>query len=123
MSRVPFLRRTVDLVVMDWPHVIPKRMFGEDAWFAQGNIFAFLDSSHERVAVRLTAREEYAAAMALEGSTEFAPGGDGVKNWVVLPAPVCATEEGLEPFLRRAYEDAMGRKPKVLKNRGRAWLE
>lgn len=123
MSRIPYLRRLVDLVVMDWPSVIPKKMFGEDAWFAKGNIFAFLDSDSGRVAVRLSDPALYAAAMALPGAQEFDVGGGGMRNWVVLPAEECGTEEALEPHLRLAYEDASKRKPKELKNRGRAWLE
>lgn len=117
------LRRHVDLLVMDWPGLVPKRMFGTDAWFVHGNIFALIDTEPPRLGVKLTSPGPYAAAMKLRGAKAFAPGGEPMRHWVVLPASECRTEDTLEKWLREAYDTAAGLPPKVMKNRGRAWLE
>ncbi|MCA2958775.1 MAG: TfoX/Sxy family protein [Silvanigrellales bacterium] len=117
------LRRRVDLLVMDWPGLVPKRMFGTDAWFVNGNIFAIIDTTPPRVGVKLTEAARFGAALKLKGAKPFAPGDEPMRHWVVLPSTQCESEDALEPWLREAYLAAALLTPKAMKNRGRAWLD
>ena len=122
MSENSFLSRLVDGIVMDWPEVHAKKMFGTDAWFAQGNIFAIINSSENKVGVRLSEANSYTAARKLKGAGDFAPGGQPMKNWVMFSQADSKKEMFLEPYLHQAHKIAMQLQPKALKTRGRSMV-
>jgi TfoX/Sxy family transcriptional regulator of competence genes len=121
-NELPLLRRTIDLLLMDWPHVIPKKMFGTDAYFVNGNIFALIDTGKFQAGVKLIEKDMFDKAMALKGSSPFAPGDEPMRHWVVLPDAICRDEEKLEKYLSLSYKSIALLKPKILKTRGRDWL-
>ena len=118
-AELAYLRRLIDNLCLDWSGVMSKRMFGTDAWFVNGNIFAILDTAKESVGVRLSHPEGFKAARALKGASDFAPGEQAMKNWVILPQKLSKKETEFESYLRQAYDSAAALPSKVLKMKGR----
>jgi hypothetical protein len=119
MAEIPLIRRIVDSVCIDWQGVMSKRMFGTDAWFVHGNIFSIIDTAKQSIGLRFTEPMLHNEARALKGSSDFAPGGEPMKHWVIMPPALSADEAKLEPYLKIAYQLASILPPKILKSKGR----
>jgi TfoX/Sxy family transcriptional regulator of competence genes len=119
MLEPAYIRRMIDNLCLDWPGVLSKRMFGTDAWFVQGNIFAIIYAVKNSVGLRFQNEQHYTKARKLKGAGDFDPGGTPMKHWVIMPQALCAKETELEVYLRQSYEEAAALPPKVLKTKGR----
>lgn len=101
----------VDLTA-ELPEVTGRRMFGSDALFANGTIFAIVWDG--RVTLRFPAEDHFAAAMALPGAGLFDPMGTGktMGRWVCLPEAFHDDVEALAPWVEVAHRLAMSEPPK-----------
>lgn len=97
------------------PEVTERRMFGSDAFFANGNIFSLAWDG--RVLLKLSAPARFEAARALEGAGPFDPMGTGktMSGWVAMPEAMHDDVEALRPWLEEAHRLAMMRPPKGAK--------
>lgn len=98
------------------PEVARRRMFGCDALFAQGNIFALIWKT-QRIGVRLPDPAAYAEAMARPGAEPWRVDA-GVKpmaHWVLLPEGDHEEPEVLATWVARAHGQAMALGPKAEK--------
>lgn len=101
----------VDLTA-ELPEVTGRRMFGSDALFANGTIFAIVWDG--RVTLRFPAEDRFLAAMALPGAGRFDPMGSGktMGRWVCLPETFHDDVDALAPWVEEAHRLAMSEPPK-----------
>ena len=64
-----------------------KRMFGCDAAFRDGNIFALV-WKEGRLGLKFPQEQEFEERIGVSGSDRWAPGGRQTKHWVLLPESV-----------------------------------
>ena len=83
-----------------------KRMFGCDAAFRDGNIFALV-WKEGRLGLKYADEEEFAARMDSVGSDRWAPGGRQTKHWVLLPESVAADAEELRAWAEVAHASSI----------------
>ncbi|HEY0881286.1 MAG TPA: TfoX/Sxy family protein [Archangium sp.] len=97
------------------PEVTERRMFGSDAFFANGSIFCMAWDG--RVLVKLPDPARFEVAIALEGSGPFDPMKKGrtMTGWVAMPEAMHDDVEALQPWLEEAHRAAMSRPPKTAK--------
>lgn len=105
-----FLRSLLDAACEGLEAVGWRRMFGCDAAFAGGAIFALVWKTG-RVGVKLPDGKAFAAAMALAGAEPWAPGGKPMSHWVLLPESLHDDEEELAVWVRRAHALALAAGP------------
>ncbi len=101
----------VDLTA-ELPEVTGRRMFGSDALFANGTIFAIVWDG--RVTLRFPPQARFDAARALEGAGHFDPMGAGktMGRWVCMPEAFHDDVEALAPWVEEAHRHAMSEPPK-----------
>ncbi len=94
------------------PEVTTRRMFGSDAFFANGTIYAIIWDG--RVLLRFPDEARFRAAVALEGSGIFDPMNTGktMGKWVAMPEEWADDVEALVPWLEEAHREAMREPPK-----------
>lgn len=97
------------------PEVTERRMFGADAFFANGNIFAMAHDG--RVFVKLSDPARFAAAQAMPGCGKFDPMGTGktMAGWVSMPEAMHDDIDALAPWIEDAHRLAMSAPPKGAK--------
>lgn len=90
------------------PEVTERRMFGSDAFFANGSIFAMAWDG--RVLVKLPP-ERFEAVRALEGAGPFDPMGSGktMSTWVAMPEEMHDDVDALMPWIEEAHRFAMSK--------------
>ena len=98
------LRRAFEVIVLGWPRVTRKTMFGCPSYRVDGLLFSFL-TSEGIVLTRLDviARERLTKSV---GGRPFKAGNRKVEHWLLIPL---LDPEGLLPILphvRRSYESA-----------------
>ncbi len=112
------LKAVLDGALAGLENVTPKRLFGCDGWFAQGNIFALV-WKEGRLGLRLSEAELFAEAMAQPGAEPWLQDGKAVKHWVLLPSAWHQKPELLRRWGRKAHALATAR-PEKFKVTGQA---
>ncbi|WP_394834193.1 TfoX/Sxy family protein [Pendulispora rubella] len=79
-----------------------KKMFGCDALFVGGAIFAMV-WKEGLIGVKLPDEEAFQKAMALSGARPWAPGGKAMSHWVLLPETVSGDSKRLKAWVARAH--------------------
>lgn len=100
------LKAAFDSLVLEWPAVTAKTMFGCPSYQAAGTLFAVLTTD----GVALT-RLPAGPRAELEASFETSPfqaGGRTVTNWVHVPVADAADIDELEQYIEASYETARG---------------
>ncbi len=91
------------------PDVIERKMFGCEALFTPGGIFAMVWKAG-RIAVKLPVEERYAALLAHRGAEAWKTGPKVMGHWVLVP-PAFEEPTALLPWLTEAH--AMSGTPKA----------
>ena len=99
--------------------VEPKKLFGCDGYFVNGNIFGLV-WKEGRLGLRLTVDEDRSELMALEGAGSWQVGPMTMKLWVLLPPGWHSQPAKLKAWSRKAYEQATERPPKESVTRRKA---
>ena len=79
-----------------------KRMFGCDAGFRDGNIFALV-WKEGRLGLKFPQEQEFEARIGVSGSDRWAPGGRQTKHWVLIPDSVAEDETELRLWTEMAH--------------------
>lgn len=97
------------------PEVTERRMFGADALFANGIIFAITHDG--RINLKFPDPKHFAQAQALEGAGHFDPMGIGktMTAWIAMPEELHDDVDGLRPWVEVAHQLAMSTPPKGAK--------
>lgn len=101
------------------PGVTPRRMFGCDALFADGAIFALIWKTG-RIGLKIQDPGQFAELLALPGAERWAPGSTAMAHWVLVPESFHDDGELLETWVRRAHQQAKSAGPPVKKAKQRA---
>lgn len=111
------LKALLDGALAGLENVEPKRLFGCDGWFAQGNIFALV-WKEGRLGLRFNEPDLYAEALDQEGASQWRMDGKAVRHWVLLPRAWHSRPDKLRAWGRKAYALAVERtkaRPAVFK--------
>ena len=109
-----FLLELLEEAAMPLPGVTRKKMFGCEALFADGTIFAMV-WKEGRLAVKLPDGLE--EALALPGADPWAPGGKKMGAWALLPETFHDDAAAIAHWVRRAHASALVAPPKPTKRR------
>jgi TfoX/Sxy family transcriptional regulator of competence genes len=90
--------------------VEPKRLFGCDAYFVNGNIFAVV-LKEGRLGLRLTEARSRDALRALPGAEPWIVGDRAVRFWVLLPPAFHGRPARLKEWAREAWRQGVERPP------------
>jgi len=112
-SLFPHLLELLEEGSQGLPGVAPRRMFGCDALFAYGNIYALIWQDG-RIGLRLPEPTVYAELLALEGAEPWRvmDGAKPMSHWVLVPESFHDEPEQLGKWVRRAYDFAAKAPPK-----------
>jgi DNA transformation protein len=106
MSLLAFLADGVEDASRDLPAVERRRMFGCDAWFAAGAIFALV-WKHGRIGLKLPDPEAYAELFALPGAAPWTAGTKTMSGWVLVPEAFHDDPAALRAWVARAHRAAL----------------
>lgn len=97
------------------PEVTTRRMFGSEAFFANGTIYALIWDG--RVVLRFPDEARFRAAAALDGAGLFDPMSTGktMGRWAAMPEAWADDPEALIPWVEEAHREAMREPPKKAK--------
>lgn len=111
------LKDLVGELSAELPEVTERRMFGSDAFFANGTIYCIVWDG--RLVLKFRDEARFKSAVALEGSDIFDPmhTGKTMTRWVVMPETLVDDVEGLAPWVEAAHRDAMMEPPKKAKKK------
>lgn len=113
-SELGWLKEQIEGAIGHHRDVASKRMFGCDAFFRSGKIFAMV-WKEGRIAVRLP-DDAYAELQAVEGVEPWSPGGKmSMRGWLMLPPAWHEDDEHLRNWLGRAHTSAGFALPKAAK--------
>lgn len=107
-----FLKDLVVGLVEELPEVSARRMFGSDAWFANGRIFSLVWDG--RVAVKLTDPARYGALAAHAGAEPWGPipRAKAMAHWLLVPEEFHDDADALRPWMEAAHRLALASPPK-----------
>ena len=103
------LRSRLDDATASLPHVTVRRMFGCDAFLADGAIFAMV-WREGRIGLRLP-DELLPELRALPGADPWRHRDMVVRQWVLVPESFHDDSDGLLPWVRKAHAAALDRGP------------
>lgn len=98
------LRSAFEKIVLAWPGVTKKTMFGCPAYLVNGRLFSFLTSE----GIVLTSLDK-ATKERLKRSVEWRPfkaGSRTVKHWSLIPLPDPVNLPSILSYIRTSYESA-----------------
>ncbi|MEN9798376.1 MAG: hypothetical protein RL653_2072 [Pseudomonadota bacterium] len=98
-----FLKEMLDDATAGLPGVAPRRAFGSWGYYVNGRIFALAYAREDRLGVKLPDSGTYAAARGLAGSSEWAPHGSPMSDWVLLPADLHDDRDAVQEWVLRAF--------------------
>lgn len=104
----PYLLELLETATAGLPGVSNKRMFGCDALFADGTIFALVWKTG-RIGLKLTDPADHAALLAQPGAEPWSPGAKAMSQWVLAPEDMHDDPATLTPWIRRAHAQATAR--------------
>lgn len=91
--------------------VIRRKMFGCEALFRDGAIFALV-WKEGRIALKLSEPALFAELRALPGTRPWSPGAMNMTGWLLVPEDFHDDEERLDLWVRRAWTCAGNAPPK-----------
>lgn len=99
-----FLKELLDDATALLPDVTTRRAFGSWGYYVHGRIFALAYAREDRLGVKLPDSSAYAAARGLPGTSEWAPHGSPMSDWVLLPAELHDDREAVQEWVVRAFQ-------------------
>jgi len=102
------LRQAFEKIVLLWPQVVTRRMFGCPAYVADGRLFAFLVTDGVVIA---QLRHKDIEALAQDNQTEpFKAGERVIERWTKVFIADPAAIGRIMSFVRKSYQTAMERR-------------
>jgi len=89
-------------------HVTRRGMFGGEAFFAGGKIYAFVPRIG-RIGLKLPEAAAYKEMLARPGAEAWCPGAQHMSHWVLIPEAFHDDPDLLERWVRRAHQLALSR--------------
>jgi len=105
VSDVEILRAALEAALEGLEGISWKRMFGCDAAFRDGNIFALV-WKEGRIGLKYPQADEFETRMAMDDSMRWAPGGRVTRHWLLIPTQVSNSSESLKEWSLISYDTA-----------------
>lgn len=99
------LREKFEEIVLQWPDVTKKKMFGTPSYSARGRIFAMLVNGG--IILSQLDDEEKEALLSGPDAEYFIAHGRVIKKWVLIRIKDSAEVEWFIPFIEASYHRAM----------------
>ena len=99
------LREKFEEIVVPWPEVTKKTMFGSPTYSARGTIFAMLVNGG--IILSQLDDEEKGALLSGSDAEYFVAHGRVIKKWVLIRIQDSADIERFIPFIEASYNRAM----------------
>lgn len=106
------LKATFDGAMAGLKDVEPKRLFGCDGYFVNGNIFGLV-WKEGRLGLRLTDEEKQREVLELTGASAWKAGPMIMRHWVLVPPDWHKKPALLKQWARQAFELALERPEKA----------
>ena len=104
-TRAGDLRDAFEALVLDWPEVTVRTMFGCPSYQADGTLFAVLVT--DGVALTRLPEDRRESLAAAYETGPFQAGDRTVTAWVQATVEDAAALDDLEPYVRASYESAL----------------
>jgi TfoX/Sxy family transcriptional regulator of competence genes len=101
-SDVDQLKSALDSAVSGLSEVTWKRMFGCDAAFRDGTIFALI-WKEGRIGLKFPEPSAFSERISTSGSDRWGPGGRLTKQWVLIPDAVASDPTALTEWTTQAH--------------------
>jgi TfoX/Sxy family transcriptional regulator of competence genes len=96
------LRISLQQVMSDLEGVTWKKMFGCDAAFRDGTIFALV-WKEGRIGLKYLDDDEFEVRISHQGSNRWEPGGRTTKYWVLIPTEIVENKSELKQWTEKSY--------------------
>jgi len=111
------LRELLDEASRELPGVTWKRMFGCDAAFVNGSIYALVWKDG-RIGLKFPTREKFDALMSVKGSDPWTPGGmNPMSKWILVPEAFHDDHDALSTWVHQAHADVAAEEKKPAKKK------
>jgi TfoX/Sxy family transcriptional regulator of competence genes len=107
MADLEALRSLVEAAAEGLTAVRRRRIFGCDALFTDGEIFALV-WREGRIGLKLTDEKLFDELIHQTGATAWKPGGTAMASWVVVPVKLHEDKKLLRKWVQRAHAQASG---------------
>jgi TfoX/Sxy family transcriptional regulator of competence genes len=97
-----FLMDLLERATERLPGIAKKRLFGCDALFVDGSIFALV-WKEGRIGLKFLDPATFAARLATPGAKPWAPSGKAMGGWVLVPETLHDDEETLTAWARESH--------------------
>lgn len=104
-SESQHLRETFEEILLRWPEVTKKKMFGSPTYSVRGTIFAMLVNGG--IILSQLDDEEKEALLSGTDAEYFVAHGRVIKKWVLIRIQDSADIERFIPFIEASYHRAM----------------
>ncbi len=116
-SELDWLRERLEAAIGPLAGVTRKKMFGCEAYFRDGTMFALV-WKEGRLAVKLPDADSFAELSKVKGAEPWSPGGKmTMGSWLLVPATWNEDEDRLRPWVARAHAEATPKPAKKLSAR------
>lgn len=106
------LKSLLDAATARLSGVVPKRLFGCDGYFTDGNIFALV-WKEGRIGIKLPDEKAEAELRGIAGAGPWRPGGKmSMSHWVLVPPRFHDEPAALAAWTRKAHALAVAAGPK-----------
>lgn len=107
-----YLKEQVETASAELSDITPRRMFGCDAFFHGGSIFALIWKTG-RIGLKITDPSLFKTLMSVPGAAPWTAGPKTMSNWVLVPEDFHDDVDQLRQWTKTAYKLAgAGEKPK-----------
>ncbi len=106
------LKELLDDATADLRGVAVRRMFGCDAFFADGQIFALV-WKEGRIGLRLPDAGAFAEVLAMRGGRPWTIGAKKMSHWAFVPEDFHDDEDALGTWVRKAHQLALAGEAKT----------
>ncbi len=102
-SQTSYLRKLVEEASANLPEVTQRRMFGCDAFFARGSIYALIWKTG-RIGLKVTDSLLFNELMSISGSQPWVAGEKTMSHWVLVPETFHDDQSLLNEWVHHAYD-------------------
>lgn len=102
------IRLELEKHVLDWPDIIPKKMFGHHCYQSNRKLFAFIESN-SIVITKLPKTERENIPKKYE-AIHYQSGNRNIKHWIRFPVNNLDDINNIIPYMKKSYESTYSRK-------------
>lgn len=102
------IRLELEKTVLDWPDIIPKKMFGHHCYQSNRKLFAFIEPN-SIVITKLSQSERENIPKKYE-TAYYQTENRNIKHWIRFPIENLDDINNIIPYMKKSYESTYSRK-------------